>query len=282
MAAASIQAFFHADTQTYSYLLVSGQDAAIVDPVMDFNPVSGAASFGFVDQLLAAVPANCMVRWILETHVHADHLSAAGYLRQKTGAQVVIGAHVDQVHAHFVSLFQLDGGLQGFDIFVHEGDVLNLGDSRIRVLETPGHTPACVSYVLDEQHVFVGDTFFMPDVGTARTDFPGGDAHTLYHSLQKLLNCPAATQFYMCHDYPPEGRTPVYQCTLAAQQNNIHLQGHSEQSFVQVRETRDRQLSPPRLILPSLQVNLRGGDMPPAQANGIVYLVLPVNQLGHK
>jgi glyoxylase-like metal-dependent hydrolase (beta-lactamase superfamily II) len=278
----SIHAFYHADTQTYSYLLISGQDAAIVDPVMDFNPASGAASFTFIDTLLASVPPTCRVRWILETHIHADHLSAAAYLRQKTSAQVVIGAHVDQVHAHFANLFQLEGDVQGFDQFVHEGDELPLGDSRIRVLETPGHTPACVSYVLDDLHVFVGDTFFMPDVGTARTDFPGGDAHSLYRSLQKLLKCSASAQFYMCHDYPPEGRAPKHQCPASAQQNNIHLQGHSEQSFIQIREARDQQLAPPRLILPSLQVNLRGGDLPKPQANGITYLLTPVNQLGHK
>lgn len=282
MPQSSIHAFYHADTQTYSYLLISGQDAAIVDPVMDFNPASGAASFTFIDTLLAAVPATCKVRWILETHIHADHLSAAAYLRQKTSAQVVIGAHVDQVHTHFANLFQLSSDVQGFDKFVHEGDELPLGDSRIRVLETPGHTPACVSYVLDDLHVFVGDTFFMPDVGTARTDFPGGDAHSLYQSLQKLLKCPVGAQFYMCHDYPPQGRAPEYLCPVSAQQNNIHLQGHSEQSFIQIREARDQQLAPPRLILPSLQVNLRGGDLPKPQANGITYLLTPVNQLGHK
>ncbi|MCP5326427.1 MAG: MBL fold metallo-hydrolase [Oceanospirillaceae bacterium] len=283
MQAPLITPFYHQDTQTYSYLLVQGDEAAIVDPVMDFNPASGVADFHSADGILAALPEKCRVRWILETHVHADHLSAAAYLKEKTGAQVVIGAEVAKVQNHFAPLFHLPAGdLSGFDHLVNEGDVLPLGASQIKVIATPGHTPACVSYVLDGIHVFVGDTFFMPDVGTARTDFPGGDARILYHSLQKLLSLPAGSHFYMCHDYPPNNRQPAYLCTPEAQRNgNIHLAGRDLSAFVAVREGRDKQLAVPRLIIPSLQVNLRGGELPAAE-NGVICLLWPVNQFGNK
>lgn len=283
MQAASVSAFFHQDTQTYCYLLVQGNEAAIVDPVMGFDPASGAVDTKFAEQVLAAVPVNCQVRWILETHVHADHLSAAAYLRQQTGAKVVIGRRTQEVQVHFAGMFQLTpGDLSGFDRLVAEGDVLPLGSSEIKVLETPGHTPACVSYVLDGKHVFVGDTFFMPDVGTARTDFPGGDARVLYASLQKLLSLPAGAHFYMCHDYPPNGRAPAYLSDAQQQRTaNIHLAGHDMAGFVAIREGRDKQLAVPRLIIPSLQVNLRGGQLPKAEG-GRVYLLWPVNQFGNK
>jgi len=283
----SIQSYFHEDTFTATHLVVdkASGEALIVDPVMDFDQKSGNTGFEFIDQILADAE-GLKLTYVLETHAHADHLSAGGYIRQRTGAKVVIGKPITQVQSTFAKIFnegpefKSDG--HQFDLLVNEGDELQLGENTIRVLATPGHTPACVSYVLNDSDVFIGDTLFMPDVGSARCDFPGGDAATLYQSVQKLLNLGDAVLMHLCHDYPPEGREIQTSITVAKQKaENIHLGNNtSEADFIALRTSRDKQLQVPRLILPSLQVNIRAGALPEAEDNGISYLKMPLNLLG--
>ena len=283
-----IDSFFHADTSTFTYLLTdkaTGQ-AAIIDPVLDFDQKSGRTSTPFIDDILAQVAQQSLtLKYVLETHAHADHLTAADYIRQHSNAQIVIGADIRQVQGTFKKIFNEDelfvaDGRQ-FDQLVSDGDRLPLGDSNIDVLATPGHTPACVSYRVNQQDVFVGDTLFMPDVGTARCDFPGGDAATLYQSVQRLLSLPEATVLHLCHDYPPSERPVCSAVTVAEQRaDNIHVKaGISETDFIQMRTERDAGLDMPRLILPSLQVNIRAGAFPQAEENGVAYLKLPLNLL---
>ncbi|WP_051882078.1 MBL fold metallo-hydrolase [Parvularcula oceani] len=283
-----VQAFFEPETHTVSYLVSDPAtgDAAVIDPVLDFDPNAAQTGTRSADHILDAVREKGLaLRWILETHAHADHLSAARILAQRTGARIGIGARIDAVQKTFAPLFGVDGreaGPEAFDHLFEDGETFSLGGLTVRVLHTPGHTPACVSYLIGDA-VFVGDTLFMPDYGTARADFPGGDARTLYRSIQKLLALPPATRMFVGHDYLPEGRTEFAWETSVGEQRdrNIHVGGGvSEDAFVRLREARDASLAAPRLILPSLQVNIRAGDLPKAEADGRVYLKLPVNALG--
>ncbi|WGM37666.1 MBL fold metallo-hydrolase [Caulobacter sp. NIBR1757] len=277
-------AFFHAATSTISYLVwdEASRQAALIDPVLDYEPRAGVVSHAFADQLLAAVAErNLHLIYVLETHAHADHLSAADYLRRRTGAKVVIGEHITSVQAHFAPIFGAsdvapDGS--AFDILVADGDRLALGERDIQVLHTPGHTAACVTYLIDDA-AYVGDTLFMPDYGTARTDFPGGDAATLYRSIRKILGQPAETRIFVGHDYLPEGRDRnVWETTVGQERaRNIHVHdGVTEAEFVARRQARDATLAPPLLILPSLQVNIRAGALPPPSEGGRVFLRIPV------
>lgn len=281
----NIKAFFDEPTFTVSYLVWDGatRAAAIIDPVLDYDPKSGRTSTRSAEALLAAASqADLKLHWILETHAHADHLSAGAWLRERTNARIVIGEHITQVQKTFKALFNVpsqsvDGS--DFDQLVSDGDRLELGNLSIEVIHTPGHTPACVSYRIDDA-VFVGDTLFMPDYGTARADFPGGDARTLYRSIRKLLALPPATRLFMCHDYKAPGRdTYAWETTVAAErQANVHVRDAiTEDEFVRNRTARDRTLAMPVLIMPSVQVNIRAGELPPPEANGISYLKIPLN-----
>ena len=286
MASPNVRAFFHEPTNTVSYLVwdASTKRAAIIDGVLDFDASSGRTGTHSAEAILEAVrEAGVSVAWILETHVHADHLTAAPFLKQATGAPIVIGEHVRAVQKAFKQIYNLadltpDG--RPFDRLVEDGEALPLGELEIKVLHTPGHTPACVSYLIGDA-VFVGDTLFMPDYGTARADFPGGDARTLYRSIQKLLALRDATRMFLCHDYKAPGRECfVWETTIGAQRaQNVHLKGVSEDAFVAMREARDKTLTAPALILPSIQVNIRAGELPLPESNGVRYLKLPLNAL---
>ena len=283
-----VQAFFDPDTFTISYVVFAeGHSACVViDPVLDYDARAGRTRTRSARQIVDFIQTKGLqVEWILETHAHADHLSAAQWLKGQVGGQVAIGSHIDQVQQHFSKLYGLgpDFATDGsqFDRLLHEGERITAGDLVIEVWHTPGHTPACVTYVVGDA-VFVGDTLFMPDYGTARTDFPGGDAAALYHSIQRILALPPQTRLFMCHDYLPGGREPLWETTVAAQraQNLMVRDGVTEVDFVQDRKRRDAGLAAPALILPSLQVNIRAGHLPAAEANGIQYLKIPLNQLG--
>ncbi|NBB13864.1 MBL fold metallo-hydrolase [Caulobacter sp. SLTY] len=285
MAKPSIQAFFDPATHTVTYLIhdpATGK-AAVIDPVLDFDPKAARLSTGSVDAVLAAVEAQGLdLLYVLETHAHADHLSAADHIRRLTGAKVVIGAEIRQVQKGFGALFEADDVSPdgaAFDHLIEEGQTLPLGTLTIGVMHTPGHTPACVTYRIADA-AFVGDTLFMPDYGTARADFPGGDAATLYRSIQRILALPPETRLFVGHDYLPEGRETFAWETTVAQERaaNRHVHdGVTEAQFVTMREARDATLDAPVLILPSLQVNIRAGALPPASERGRVFLRLPVN-----
>lgn len=286
-----VQAFFDPATWTVSYVVYArdGGQAAIVDSVLDYDPKSGRTRTTSADKLVAFVREHQLqVQWILETHAHADHLSAAPYLRQLLGGQIAIGAQITGVQKVFKGIFHMEpefatDGRQ-FDHLFADGERFAIGELQAEVMAVPGHTPACVAYKVGDA-VFVGDTLFMPDVGTARCDFPGGNAHTLYRSVRKLLSLPPETRLYMCHDYPPtvnsQQRPVTWQCTVADQrERNIHIrEGISEDEFVKMRTARDATLDMPVLILPAVQVNVRAGDLPPPEANGVSYLKIPVNAL---
>ena len=278
------QAFFHQPTSTVTFLVwdEASKVAAIVDPALDYAPASATISTGSADAILrAAADRGLDIRYVLETHAHADHLSAAEHLRLKTGATVVIGSHIGQVQSHFAALFEADDVKpdgSAFGRLVADGDALPLGETTIRVMHTPGHTAACVTYLIGDR-AYVGDTLFMPDYGTARTDFPGGDAASLYRSIRRILDLPPGTRLFVGHDYLPEGRsTYAWETTVAEQRaRNIHVHdGVSEEAFVALRQARDATLAPPALILPSLQVNIRAGALPPPSDAGRVFLKLPV------
>ncbi|MFM5914043.1 MAG: MBL fold metallo-hydrolase [Chakrabartia godavariana] len=282
-----VHGIFDAATSTVSYIVhdPATRAAAIIDPVLDFSARNARVSTASADALLDHVRAEGLdLKYVLETHAHADHLSAAHHIREKTGALVVIGRHIIDVQAIFADLFEADDVARDgsvFDRLVADGDALPLGDLTIQVLHTPGHTPACVTYVIGDA-AFVGDTVFMPDYGTARADFPGGDARTLYRSIRKILALPPETRLFTGHDYPPETRpTPAWEASVAEHRAaNIHVHdGISEDMFVAMREARDKTLAAPLLILPSLQVNIRAGKLPPATPDGHVYLRLPVNAI---
>jgi len=280
-----IHAWFDHATNTVTYLVAdhATKRAAIIDPVFDYDHKSGKADVTSADAVLAkAAEEGFTVDWILETHVHADHLSAAPYLKLKTGAKVVIGENIRQVQQIFRPIFNaldVSGSGAEFDVLVKEGDTFKLGGLTVSVIETPGHTPACVSFKIADA-VFVGDTLFMPDYGTARADFPGGDARTLYRSIRKLLALPRETRLFMCHDYlPKEGRRSFAWETTVGEEldRNIHVNAAvSEDDFVAMRTARDRTLSAPVLLLPSIQINMRAGKLPPAESNGIHYIKVPV------
>lgn len=282
-----VQGFFDPSTFTVSYVVhdPATKKAAIIDPVLDFTPRNGRTSTLSADALLRYVDENDLtLEWLLETHAHADHLSAAHYLHEKTGAPIVIGSEITHVQGVFGALFEADDVKpdgSAFGRLVREGETLPLGDLEIGVLHTPGHTPACVTYLIGDA-AFVGDTLFMPDYGTARADFPGGDAATLYRSIRKILALPPQTRIFVGHDYLPAGRTDYrWETTVADQKaGNIHAHdGISEAEFVAMRTARDETLEAPQLILPSLQVNIRAGAMPPASPGGHVYFKLPINAI---
>jgi glyoxylase-like metal-dependent hydrolase (beta-lactamase superfamily II) len=279
-----ITAFFDEPTNTVSYLVacpVTGQ-AAVIDPVLDFDMASGTVDTRSADAILAAVTARGLrLGLVLETHAHADHLSAAPYLKAKTDALIGIGEHIRDVQKIFRPVFAADDlktDGSDFDCLFTNGEMFAIGDLQVQVMHTPGHTPADVSYRIGDA-VFVGDTLFMPDYGTARTDFPGGNARQLYQSIQKLLTLPRETRLFMCHDYKAPGRDEfAWETTVGAQiDTNVHIgHGQSEDAFVAMREARDATLSTPRLLLPSIQVNIRAGRFPQAQSNGVRYLMIPV------
>ncbi|MCK6452796.1 MAG: MBL fold metallo-hydrolase [Alphaproteobacteria bacterium] len=284
---ARIQAFFHEPTFTVTYLASDPAtgEAAVVDPVLDFDSKSGRTGTTSAEAVLAAAKdTGARIVWILETHAHADHLSAAQHVKTRTGAKVAIGAAITKVQSVFKDIFNAgematDGSQ--FDRLVADGDTLPLGRLAIAAMHTPGHTPACMTYRIGDA-AFVGDTLFMPDYGTARADFPGGDARTLYRSIRRILSLPPETRLFLCHDYKAPGRDRfAWETTVAEERaRNVHVHdGVSEEEFVRMRQARDRTLDMPVLILPSIQVNMRAGHMPPAEANGTVYLKLPVDRL---
>ncbi len=286
-----VDAFYDPATSTISYLLLDRASgaAAIIDSVLDYDPKSGRTRTASADRLLERiVELEARVEWILETHVHADHLSAAAYLKGKLGAPVAIGDRIATVQQVFGRLFNAGPGFTAdgrpFDRLLADGERLSLGSLEIEAWQTPGHTPACLTYVVrggGETLAFVGDTLFMPDYGTARCDFPGGDAATLYRSIQRILSLPEATTLYLCHDYRPGGRDMAYKTTVGAQRAaNVHIHdGVDEAAFVAMRRARDAQLEAPVLLLPSVQVNMRAGELPPPEANGTRYLKIPLNAL---
>ncbi|AAV94334.1 metallo-beta-lactamase family protein [Ruegeria pomeroyi DSS-3] len=283
-----VKAFFDEATFTVSYVVrePDGRACAIVDSVLDFDHASGRTNTASADAIVNYVTAEGLnVEWILESHVHADHLSAAPYLQERLGGKIGIGANITVVQDTFGKVFnegtefQRDGSQ--FDALFREGDSFHIGQMRGDVLHTPGHTPACLTYVIGDA-AFVGDTLFMPDFGTARCDFPGGSSATLYQSIQKILALPDDTRIFVGHDYKAPGRDEYAWETTVGEQKalNVHIgQGRSIEEFVQMRDARDATLGMPRLILPSLQVNMRAGQMPPADEQGNVYLKLPVNKL---
>ncbi len=281
-----ITEFFESDTNTISYVLADQEagQAAVIDPVLSFDPVTGRTHSEVLDSMLDFLREQALeLVWILETHAHADHMSGAQYLHDRTGAPVGIGEGIRQVQAHFKQFFnlpELDTDGRQFDRLLTDGDELEVGRIKVRVMVTPGHTSDSVTYLAGDA-AFVGDTLFMPDVGTARCDFPGGDAGMLYDSIDKLLSLPGSTRLYMCHDYPPAGRDFKFVTTVAEQRTaNIHVgNGRSKSDFIALREERDAELDAPRLILPSLQVNIRAGNLPGAEENGVLYLKIPLNQI---
>ena len=285
MSAPSVTAFFDEATFTVTYVVADPDSAhaAIVDPVLDYDPASGRTSTASADKVAAFVRDNNLsIDWVLETHVHADHLSAAPYLREKLGGKVAIGKNVAAVQETFQGVFNIEDlatdGSQ-FDHLFEDGDEFSIGDMAGSIIGTPGHTPACITYVIGDA-AFVGDTLFMPDFGTARTDFPGGDAGMLYDSIQRILALPGDTRLFMCHDYKAPGRDEFAWETSVTEQRevNVHINRNvSRDEFVAMREGRDAELGMPKLILPSIQVNVRAGQLPEAEANGVRYLKIPLD-----
>ncbi len=282
---ATIQAFFDPLTNTVSYLVHDPQtrQAAVIDPVLDYDHRSGKASTALAEKILATASLQGLdIVWVLETHVHADHLSAAPFIKRHTGARLAIGEHIRDVQTIFRPMFNLDDVSEDgseFDRLLSDGERFALGKLTIEVLHTPGHTPACVSYRIGDA-VFVGDTLFMPDYGTARADFPGGSARTLYRSIRRLLALPPETRLFMCHDYKAPGRDDyAWEATVAQQlKHNVHIHaGVSEEDYVAMRQQRDASLAAPMLLLPSIQVNIRAGNLPKAESNGVKYLKIPVH-----
>ncbi|WP_434603773.1 MBL fold metallo-hydrolase [Pseudomonas sp. R1-7] len=286
-----VEGFFDPQTHTVSYLVLdeATRQCALIDSVLDYDPKSGRTTTTSADKLVArTIELEAKVEWILETHVHADHLSAAPYLKEKLGGKIGIGSQIATVQAAFGSLFNVGGemprdGSQFDHLFVND-ETFTLGTLQCRALHTPGHTPACMTYVISEGQetaAFVGDTLFMPDYGTARCDFPGGNAHTLFRSINKVLSLPANTLLYTCHDYQPGGREVQFSSTVAEQRaDNVHVRnGVSEEAFVAMRTQRDASLDMPTLILPSVQVNMRAGHFPEPESNGTCYLKIPLNRL---
>ncbi len=283
-----VKAFFDEPTNTVSYVVKDpdSQSCAILDSVLDFDPNSGRTNTASADDIISYVRENNLtVEWILETHAHADHLSAAPYLKEKLGGTTGVGAHITDVQDVFAKVFNVEKDFQTdgsqFEHLFEDGEEFAVGGLTIKAMHTPGHTPACMTYVAGDA-AFVGDTMFMPDYGTARADFPGGDARTMYRSIQKILALPDETTLYMCHDYKAPGRDEYkWETTVAEERTkNVHIgAGQTEDEFVAMREARDATLSMPTLILPSVQVNIRAGEMPPAEDNGVSYLKVPINQL---
>lgn len=282
-----VQSWFDPGTHTVTYLVGDAESrvAAIIDSVLDFDAAAGRSTTAGAEAVAAAVRAGgWQVGWQLETHAHADHLSAAPYLKQTLGGRIGIGRHIADVQAVFARVFNLEAEFvadgRQFDHLFDDGDQFQLGSLPVTVLHVPGHTPACVAYLVGDA-IFVGDTLFMPDYGTARCDFPGGDARHLYRSIRRLLALPDATRVFLCHDYKAEGRDHyAWETTIGAQRrSNVHVHdGVAEDEFVAMRRARDQGLAMPKLMLPSVQVNIRAGRLPPAESNGVQYLKLPLNQ----
>jgi glyoxylase-like metal-dependent hydrolase (beta-lactamase superfamily II) len=282
-----VRSFFHEDSNTVCHLVQAPGDqrCAIIDAALDYDQAAGRTKTDFADDIVAHVRAHGLsVEWILETHAHADHLSAAPYLKQRLGGRIGIGEHITDVQKLFKTLFNVEktfntDGSQ-FDRLFKEGDRFTIGPLEAQVLHTPGHTPACVTYVIGDA-AFVGDTLFMPDGGTARADFPGGDAATLFHSIEKILALPPETRLFICHDYGPGGRAIAWETTVAEERaKNIHVrEGVAEPEFVRMRTERDKTLAVPTLLMPSIQVNMRAGELPPPEDNGVSYIKIPLNRL---
>jgi glyoxylase-like metal-dependent hydrolase (beta-lactamase superfamily II) len=282
-----VTSFFHEDSNTICHVVCEpqGRHVAIIDAALDFDEAAGRTLTEFADRVVAFVrEQGLIVEWILETHAHADHLSAAPYLKQQLGGRIGIGEHITDVQKLFKDLFNVEktfntDGSQ-FDHLFKEGEHFRIGALDAHVLYTPGHTPACVTYVIGDA-AFVGDTLFMPDGGTARADFPGGDAAALYHSIEKILALAPDTRLFVCHDYGPGGRPIAWQTTVAEQRaRNIHVhQGMAEAEFVKIRTERDKTLKVPKLLIPSIQINMRAGEMPPPEDNGVSYIKIPLNRI---
>ncbi|WLI10238.1 MULTISPECIES: MBL fold metallo-hydrolase [Pseudomonas] len=285
---ALIEAFLDPASKTYSYVIYEhdGGHCAIVDPVLDYDGAAGRTSTVQADRIIAFVRQHRLqVQWLLETHAHADHLSAAPYLRRELGGKIAIGQSISKVQGVFKTLFNLEpefrvDGSQ-FDHLFAPDESFRIGNLKATALHVPGHTPADMAYLIDGDVIMVGDTLFMPDVGTARCDFPGGNANQMFASIRKLLAFPASVRLFVCHDYPPEGRAPQCQSTVGEQRkSNIHIHdGIDEAAFVAMRTQRDAGLDMPTLLLPAIQVNVRAGNLPPAEDNGVTYLKIPLNQL---
>jgi len=284
----TVTTFFDEPTNTLSYVVQDpGSNAcAVIDSVMNLDYPSGSISFSGADQIIAFITGNKLdLEWILETHVHADHLSAAPYIQQRLGGRIAIGTNISAVQQTFADVFNIGEGFardgSQFDVLLADGDPIKVGSMVGLALHTPGHTPACMTYLFGDA-IFVGDTLFMPDGGTARADFPGGDAGILYQSIQRILTLPGEMRIFVCHDYLPDGRELEYETTVAAEQReNIHVhEGVSEEAFVTMRSARDKTLGMPTLIFPSLQVNMRAGHFPPAQEGGQILLNVPINAFG--
>ena len=281
-----VEAFFDEATYTISYVVSDPKSdaCAVIDPVLDYDAKSGRTSHESADALLNFVKINNkQIAWILETHAHADHLSAAPYIREKAGGRIAIGEHIPDVQKIFAGIFNTESEFKTdgsqFDHLISDEEILKIGDLQLRAIHTPGHTPACMTYIVGDA-AFVGDTLFMPDYGTARCDFPGGDPATLFHSIQKIFNLPGSTRLFMCHDYKAPGRDEyAWETTVAEEKaSNIHVNINvTEEDFVEMRSARDATLDVPKLILPSVQVNIRAGHLPPPEPNGTVYLKIPIN-----
>ena len=284
---ADVKAFFDPETWTFTYVVYAGKESpcVVIDSVLNYDSKSGRTATRSADEVIGFIQSEQLqLDWILETHAHADHLTAAPYIQNKLGGKIVIGDHITNVQKVFSNVFNLgeqfavDGSQ--FDHLLKDGESLPFGSLSLQALYVPGHTPACMAYEIGDA-LFVGDTLFMPDVGTARCDFPGGSAQTLYRSIQRVLSYPDETKLYMCHDYPPEDRAAAY-CTTVGEEkrSNIHVNtGISEEQFMQMRNKRDATLDMPNLILPSIQVNIRAGHLPKPESNGKSYLKIPLNTL---
>jgi len=282
-----VHGLFDPATATVTYIVHAGPgtSCAIIDSVLDYDPKSGRTRTASADKVIDYVTANrLVVEWILETHAHADHLTAAPYLKNRLGGKIAIGQQITAVQRVFKDIFNLENEFRAdgsqFDVLLNDGEAFQIGQLSATVIAVPGHTPACVAYQIGDT-VFAGDTIFMPDVGTARCDFPGGDAKTLYASVRKLLSLPPETRLFMCHDYPPKTRTVTFETTVAEQRaKNIHVHdGISEAQFVEMRSQRDATLDMPMLILPAVQINIRAGELPPKESNGTAYVKIPLNAL---
>jgi glyoxylase-like metal-dependent hydrolase (beta-lactamase superfamily II) len=282
-----VKTFFDPPTWTFTHVVYEkpGDHCAVIDTVLNYDFKSGRTSTQSADRVIEFIQhQKLQVDWILETHTHADHLTAGPYIKKHLGGQLAIGKNIQQVQDTFKNIFDIEDSFKTdgsqFDYLIEADEELPLGNLKMRALFVPGHTPACMAYVIGD-NIFVGDTIFMPDVGTARCDFPGGDAHALYQSIKRILSFPEETKLYMCHDYPPNERETAFLTTVGEERkHNIHINDDvSEKNFVAMRTARDSTLGTPALILPSVQVNIRAGELPPKEANGISYLKIPLNYM---
>ena len=280
-----VKGFFDRDTWTVTYVVYEKPTSSciIIDSVLSYDPKSGRTHTKMADEVIEFIKKNELkTEWILETHAHADHVTAAPYLRSELGGKVAIGDHISVVQSVFKDIFNLENSFpvdgSQFDRLLKDGEEIHFGRLSFKALFVPGHTPACMAYQVGDA-IFVGDTMFMPDVGTARCDFPGGDAHVLYQSMKKILSFPPQTRLFMCHDYPPNGRPVQFETTVADEKKfNIHMHdGITEEQFIEMRKKRDATLEMPVLILPAIQVNIRAGEFPAKESNGVAYLKIPLN-----